>query len=216
MIKQSKYQGFTLVEILVALFIFTIISMILMSGLHNLITIHSGTEKSAERLRQLQLAMLLVRRDVEQTVNRPIVNASGKAERAFIGTPYGFTFTHLGLANPMGVAVQSSMQRTSYFLRKDSLYRQVWNAVDATVGTHSYTKILISGITRAEFAYLDHNKQFRNQWPQQGQANQGLPRAVKLTLVIANWGALTQIYVIPVMPIKKEGKQEEGKTNESS
>src|SRR5437762_2019018 len=90
--------GFTLLEILIALFIFTILSFLLTAALRTVINAQSGTEDKALRLRELQMILLTMSRDIEQTVNRPITNAVGKEEAAFVGTENGFVFTHTGFA----------------------------------------------------------------------------------------------------------------------
>jgi type II secretion system protein J len=68
-----RRAGFTLLEILIALFIFTIVSMILVSALHNVLNNQAATEKKAHQLAKLQIAMLLMSRDIEQTIrtNKP-------------------------------------------------------------------------------------------------------------------------------------------------
>src|SRR5690242_2240764 len=96
---QNKNGGFTLLEILIALFIFTILSLMLASALHNVIGIQTATENNADRLRKLQIVLLIMSRDIEQTVNRPVMGVNGKEEIAFRGTPLKFEFTHTGLAN---------------------------------------------------------------------------------------------------------------------
>ena len=55
---RNKKMGFTLIEILIALFVFTIISMIMVSALHNIFNYQAETEKQAARLNELQLALL--------------------------------------------------------------------------------------------------------------------------------------------------------------
>lgn len=211
LITKNKQNGFTLLELLIALFVFTILSMMLMSALHNIINIQSGTEANAARLRQVQVAMLLMQRDVEQTVERPIINAAGKEEQAVVGTPQGFTLTHMGFANPLGTAVQSSLQRTRYYWSKEVLVRQTWASVDMAAGTPSRIKPLLYNVTGARFSYLDKEGQFREQWPVQGRTKQGLPLAIKVDLTIAHWGSLSQIYIIPVTPAKKDDKKDDKK-----
>lgn len=45
--RRHNMNGFTLLEVLIALFVFTILSVMLMSALHNIINYVAGTEKSA-------------------------------------------------------------------------------------------------------------------------------------------------------------------------
>ncbi|RDI38062.1 type II secretion system minor pseudopilin GspJ [Aquicella lusitana] len=197
-----KQRGFTLLEILIALFIFTILSLILANALHNVITIQSGTERNAERLRELQMVLLVMSRDVEQAVNRPIVNASGKEEAAFIGTPHSFTFTHTGFANPTGELLRSNLQRTRYDWNRGSLRRGVWPSLDAAPDAKPHARTLLNNVEAARFEYLDQNGRPHAGWPVQGQTSQPLPRAVRISLTISQWGKLSQLYVISAEPSK--------------
>lgn len=196
------HKGFTLLEILIALFVFTVISLILTSALHNVIAIQSGTESHAERLRKLQLLLLMISRDVEQSVNRPVMNASGKEESAFIGTSHGFIFTHAGLANPLGTAAKSTLQRTGYQWKSGTLSRVTWDALDQAPESKSHKRELSADITNANFEYLDKDGRFRSDWPLEGQDSQPLPRAVRVNLTILEWGKLSQLYVIAAQPTK--------------
>jgi general secretion pathway protein J len=193
----AKNKGFTLLEILVALFIFAILSLLLATALHGVISAQSGTEKNAERLRAMQLALLTISRDVEQTVYRPVKLASGREEKAFLGTASGFTFTHAGIANPMGNAKQSALQRTRYFYHDNALWRMVWPVLDQAPQTLPHSRLLLTHVTEAKFQYLDKDKQFHSTWPVEGGDPRLLPRAVKITLSISEWGTISQLYVLP-------------------
>ena len=196
--KSKLKSGFTLLEILIALFIFTILSIMLVTALHTVIGAQSGTEKSAERLRQLQMTLLIMSRDIEQAANRPSVDASGKENPAFMGDQHGFTFTHLGIANPFSNTARSTMQRASYTWDENVLSRITWDAVDQAAGTKSHTRELLTDVPDAYFEYLDNDGKSHEQWPLQEQKNSPLPRAVRIHLTIKNWGKLSQLYVIPM------------------
>lgn len=199
---KGSANGFTLLEILIALFIFTILSMILVGALHNVIGISSGTERNAEQLRKLQITLLMVSRDIEQTLDRPIINAGGKQEAAFIGTPRGFVFTHTGIANPTGL-LRSTLQRAGYGWHDQALWRITWPVVDQAPQTKSHERRLLD-VEKMSVEYLDKNGQFQPNWPAIGQAQEVLPKAVRITLSIANWGSLSQLYIIPAQSIKAE------------
>lgn len=194
--KKNKQQGFTLLEILIALFIFTIVSMLFVGGLHTVMNADSGTETSAARLRELQMTMLLFSRDIEQTVNRPVILASSRQEAAFVGTDHSFSFTHMGLANPIGSLMRSALQRTEYRWQDNALLRVTWQAVDQAPESKSDQRKLMSGITDLRFDYLDKDNRFREAWPMEGQAEQVLPKAVRIRFNISPWGSMSQLYVI--------------------
>jgi general secretion pathway protein J len=193
---RMKKNGFTLLEILIALFIFTILSTMLVGALHSVINAQSGSEINAERLRQLQISLLVMSRDVEQTVNRPVVTAAGKEEAAFIGTPREFIFTHTGFANPTGTVTRSTLQRTRYGGDDNSLWRMSWSALDQAPQSQPHSRRLLTGVASVSFQYLDRDGRFHDNWPVEGEASQPLPRAVRVYLTISQWGKLSQLYVI--------------------
>ncbi|VVC75074.1 Type II secretion system protein J [Aquicella siphonis] len=196
--QNRRSQGFTLLEILIALFIFTILSVILVAALRSVINSQSRTEAKAERLRNLQVALLIFSRDVAQSVDRPILNASGKEEGAFVGNPRGFSFTHAGFANPTGVPARSALQRTGYVFRDEGLFRLTWPVLDQAPETRTGVRRLLSGVQGARFQYLDAEGKFQDNWPLDGgDALQPLPRGVRIYLNLADWGEMTQFYMIP-------------------
>src|SRR5580658_1720911 len=111
---KNQSSGFTLLEVLIALFVFSILSLVLTGALRSVINTQSGTEKNAQRLRTMQLALLVLSRDIEQTVGRPVFGSTGQEEAAFFGDAKSFTFTHAGFANPASTVLRSTLQRTSY------------------------------------------------------------------------------------------------------
>lgn len=197
MFRNNRHAGFTLVEILVALFIFTILALMMTGGLHTIISSQSGAERAAERLRQLQIVFVRMSRDIEQTVNRPVKTTNGQDASAFYGTPKGFAFTHGGLA---GQEKQHQvLQRAQYIYTRNGLWRMVWDVLDQAANSPKPNqRQLLENVTDARFEYLDEKNVFRKDWPASGSSNQTLPRAVRMSLTIAGWGTVRQIYVIPV------------------
>ncbi len=191
-------KGFTLLEILIALFIFAIVSMIMVSALHSIMTTQSAIEKNTEKFNRLQLAMILMSRDMEQIINRPITNVANVQEPALTGSPTEIKFTHGGMDNPFGELARSSMQHVHYFLTKESLVRETWNALDITNHTTSSQRILLDNVTDLRFQYLDSNGKLQNNWPtaNQTQSQSTLPLAIRVTLTIKNQGKITQTYLI--------------------
>ncbi|OGT42637.1 MAG: type II secretion system protein GspJ [Gammaproteobacteria bacterium RIFCSPHIGHO2_12_FULL_37_34] len=194
--ERNKLHGFTLLEILVALFIFTILSIMLVGGLHSVINAQSVTLQHGERLHQLQLALLMMSRDIEQTINRPVIISSGREEQAFVGNNRMFTFTHLGLAHPTEWIARSTMQRTRYSFNDNAIWRTTWPVVDQAPQSRSHSRRLLVA-TQASFQYLDKKGRFHNDWPVVGQHNESLPRAIRIYLTLPKWGELSQLYVIP-------------------
>src|SRR5882724_2931530 len=147
--------GFTLLEILIALFIFSIVSMIMVGALHTVFNSQSTTAKHAAALTKLQIVFLLMSHDLEQTINRPVTNAKGIEEGPFIGSHDTVTFTHAGFANPLGSLLHSTLQRTEYSFNNEYLIRSIWPVLDQTQKTLPSHRTLLHSVTELRFEYLD-------------------------------------------------------------
>ncbi len=196
----NNKRGFTLLEILIALFIFSIVSMIMVGALHTVFNSQSNTAKHADAITQLQIAFLLMSHDLEQTINRPVTNAKGIVEGPFIGTHDSVTFTHAGFANPQGSLLQSTLQRTAYSLQNESLVRSLWPVLDQTQKTLPSYRTLLQSVTDLRFEYLDSKGKFQNNWPAEDQKQDIIPRAIRVTITLKNWGTLTQLFLMPQTP----------------
>lgn len=192
-----KHRGFTLIEILIALFIFSIVSLLLAGGLRNVINAQSGTEAKAEKMRELQMVVLILSRDLEQTINRPILDASGKEESAFIGSPKSVKFTHMGEANAVGAVSHSSMARTGYAYSDQTFYRITYPVLDQAPQTRPHQRKLLSNVREVRFEYLDHDGRFHDDWSATANANEPLPRGIRVYITLAKWGTFTGFYLIP-------------------
>lgn len=216
----NKHRGFTLLEILIALFIFTIVALIMTRTLHSVLSTQAATEKAAEQLRQTQMALLLLSRDLEQAIDRPTLDQEGRTEAAFSGTRTTLSFVHGGLANLNGTSQTSSLQRSGYRLEKNQLVRDTWDQLDQAPHARPHSRPLLDGIQALTFRYLDNKKTFHVFWatesdgadaPGLAQANnpiaaalalshaneEKLPRAVQLDLTFTNGNHLQQLYLLP-------------------
>ena len=193
---KNALHGFTLLELLIALFVFTILSMIMVGGLHSVTTSSAATEKRAERLADLQIALTLISRDFEQIVNRPISVTNG-TENAFIGYPQSVYFTHGGLANPLGQLRRSTLQRTNYFLEGDKLIRVTWPVLDYSAKIKADQRVLLTGVSSLRFQYLDEKNRFADKWPPADQPQAVLPKGIRIIITLRDSGELSQFYVIP-------------------
>lgn len=199
MSNKNRFQGFTLLEILIALFVFTLLSLMLVGALHSVITAASQTEKNAERLRSVQLVLLMMSRDIEQAVDRSVLNTQGGLEPAFIGSPEHFSLTHLGYASESSAFLHSSLQRSGYEWHDHILWRKTWDVLDEAPQSQPHSRQLLSDVDKISFEYLDHNNHFHHDWPVAAQ-KESLPKAIKINLTLSTWGKLSQLYVISAEP----------------
>ena len=65
-------RGFTLLELLVALAIFSLVSLALFGSLTSMIDTKQHLAADSNKLRELQTAFRIIGRDIEQAIDRPI------------------------------------------------------------------------------------------------------------------------------------------------
>ena len=72
-----RQRGFTLLELLVALAIFALVSVMAYGGLASVLDQQFATDEIAGQLARLQKTYLLLQRDFEQLVPRPVRDEYG-------------------------------------------------------------------------------------------------------------------------------------------
>lgn len=204
-------SGFTLIEILIALFIFAIIATITATMLHTIINAHQDSERYYKRLTQIQLAVSLIRKEIQQIATQPIYDDKGKLLPPIYALPKHLEFTRAGLVNPDFIAKRSTLQRVAIYLQDHSLYLKTWTRLNRNQDAQSNTKLLLTDVDQFEVQYLSFGQGFADNWPPGNmplQTNCGLnnypiPRAIKIKLVLTKLGKLNLIIPISMSNLTK-------------
>lgn len=196
-----NHGGFTLLELLVALAIFSLIAVMAYGGLETVLNQHARTEENAESLAVLQKTYLLMQRDIEQMVPRAIRDEFGDQQAPLIGTSL-FQFTRGGWNNPANHP-RSTLQRVGYSLEDRQLIRYAWQVLDRAQDSAPTRQPLAEDIESMQVRYLDEAGKWLDQWPPvQSDSNPvatptDFPRAVEITLEHARFGELIWLFQLP-------------------
>lgn len=139
-INLSRIQGFTLLEVIVALLVLAIISVIAVTGLQAVILSHNRTTEVSERLAQLQMARLQMQRDFSQMIGAPLINQAGTQ----------ITFMGNGYINPMAAEARSTLQFIEYTLQDAQLVRQTWQTPEQGFELEPSGRILLTEILQLQ------------------------------------------------------------------
>lgn len=198
-----RQQGFSLLELLVAVAVFAAVSAVAYSGLQSVMATRYETRRHAERLEALERTMLTLQRDLSQVVVRPVRDQFGDEEPAFSQGGVGealLSFTRAGRANPLGLK-RSGLRRIAYVLEEGRLERHLWSTLDHSQGEEPYRLVLIDQVDGVELRYLDAQGQWLEGWPPLAVAGEDagptLPRAIEITLELERWGPFRRLIPLP-------------------
>jgi len=195
-----RARGFTLLEVLVAVVIFGIISLLAYGGYNQLIQQSDIVERSAGRTRAIQSTVQRMAEDFAMLEPRPIREPLGDSLetvlRACIGNETLADLTRSGWTNPAGIS-RSTLQRVTYRLENDKLRRAYWSALDRTLTAEPTSAVLLDKVRTVSFRFMDQNQNWHEQWPPLGysgaDASRLRPIAVEFTLDLEDWGKLVRL-----------------------
>lgn len=194
---QRMGAGFTLLELLVALAVFAIMGAAAYSGLDSVLQTRAAIAAESDRLSELQMAFALLERDIEQAVARPIRDDFGQQQAALIGDSTGsvlLRFTRAGWDNPLRQA-RANLQRLDYRLEDSQLSRGFWGSLDRGDASAMQSTVLLRDVDTVRMRFLDDADRWQTDWPVRGDTPLVLlPRAVEVTLVLADWGEVTRLF----------------------
>lgn len=197
-----KQRGFTLLELVAAMAIFAMLSVMAYGGLSALIQTRKGLDSSYERLQSWQMAVHRLRTDLNQARLRPVRDQFGDYQPALHEPEAGrLVLTHGGRRNPLAQP-RSTLERVAWFMDTDgTLVRQNWLTLDQSQSEAPIKTVVLNNITTLGWRYLDaSNDQWVEDWPPPRLASTPpeqvpLPRAVELNLDSKRLGELTFLFV---------------------
>ncbi len=196
-------RGFTLLELLVALAVFAIMSIAAYSGLRNVLFTRAAVETQSQRLAAVQLAIFRMEQDIEQAIARPIRDEYGEPQAAMIGSELAsdrLILTRAGWDNPLG-QVRASLQRVAYRLQEGRLWRLHWNVLDRGGLNEARETLLLEQVQTLKVRFLG-DADWRDDWPpltpdSPGKERELLPRAIEIRLTLQDWGEITRLLPLP-------------------
>ncbi len=196
----SKQYGFTLLELLVALAIFGMVSVMAYSGLNTVLTTRQITAEAAQQIAELQLAILRISNDLRQAVPRGIRNEFADHEAAmWMNRLDGdvMSWSRAGYRNP-AQQQRSAIQRVAYRVKEKKLIRTSWPVLDRAQDSKALQQVILQQVNSMKWRFLDNDNQWQSEWPvREADKPQVLPRAVELTLELENWGRLRRLILLP-------------------
>jgi general secretion pathway protein J len=190
--------GFSLLELVVAIAIFAMLSVMAYGGLASVLSARERVLQSLERTTALQKAYVRLRNDLQQLRARPARDPYGEPQAALLLAPDGaLEFTRSGWRNPLSQP-RSALERVAYRLDADDrLVRTSWRAVDRAQNAAAVEAVVLDQVEDLRWRFLE-GKEWRESWPPAGAGGASVlaavPRAVEVTLTLKDAGEVRLLF----------------------
>ena len=208
-------SGFTLVEVLVAMAITALISVVAYGALSSALSGAESVRSAMVRSQDINQTLMLLSRDIRQVVNRSVIDEFNQRAPALSGgalSRYPLTLTRAGWHNSTG-APRSTLQRVRWWIEDDVLWRAHFPVLDRTPGTEAIETAMLDDVERFEVRFVPtisdvksdrddviDDRDWRDNWMldvSQPGLELPTPAAIEIVLQIAKLGEVRRLYVLP-------------------
>jgi general secretion pathway protein J len=213
-------RGFTLIEILVAVAIFGLLSVgaytVLDAGMRS----RQQTESRLSKLEALQRTMQFIEKDLRMLSLRQVRDEFGdkipllRGQSEQSGQESYLEFTRSDWRNPAGLP-RSNLQHLSYKFEKGSLTRLHTIFLDQASNSPKVVQTLLEDLQAFNLTFLDQQQQWQNSWSMFGSIDEDqltLPTAVRVRLEMEPFGLIERIILIADIAQQTESVEEPNET----
>jgi len=199
----KRSRGFTLLELLVAIGIFALVSAIAYGSLARFMDDRARLDTEHNFWRGLALAFSRMEDDLSEARERTIRDTIGFKQPAFRGQPTdtrstgspSLEFTRGGVLT-FDSGARSDLQRVAYRLTDDGvLKRLVWPVLDLGPQTTPLEQTLLTDVEDFRVRFYGPNGAWLDFWPATG-VNDILPHGVEITLKLKGRGEFKRLFLV--------------------
>tara|TARA_B100000676_G_scaffold238167_1_gene238434 strand:+ start:1577 stop:2191 length:615 start_codon:yes stop_codon:yes gene_type:complete len=178
-------SGFTLIEVLIAIIIMTVIAVISTNILQSSLSSREFTNQSLERIKKINLASNLVRRDFRQSVNVPMKDLYGQPLKATFLSPEGSKRIIFTVLVNRYSEETSGVRRVEYLFNENSFIRRQYFAGNPYSSSDYSESVLFEDIDDVKISFSDGIK-WVNSWPLDELTQRSIPRLIQIQLMQNN------------------------------
>ena len=215
----AKQAAFTLTEILVALFVFSVVVAGALQVFTFLQNATDSNDKQIQRIREVQMAVRQLEEDIRYLVPRTRRDEYGDTSPLIVGESSSVNsyleFTRAGWRNPAKLS-RSELQHLKYEFVDDELLRHHWIYVDPAQNGQELTRVMLTGVTEFKVEFLEDDN-WKEDWIIDRGTKGTMPEAVKVTIELKDFGEIYRLFPMADFASneRSEGGDESGRGGES-
>ncbi|WP_394132893.1 type II secretion system minor pseudopilin GspJ [Shewanella maritima] len=191
-------KGFTLLEMLIAISIFTMLGLAANSVLDTVMTNDETTAEFAKQLKSLQQGFGAIERDLGQMVARTKRNFEGERSDSFFeagdnildSDTEALSFFRLGWLNPDGMLPRGSIQSVAYVVQQERLERWYFPYPDPELGADPIKSVVIEGVLGVEYSFF-----IDKEWRRKVDGTQ-MPQAIAMEIELEGLGTIQRRFML--------------------
>lgn len=195
----AKVRAFTLTEVLIALFVFSVVLAGALQIFNFIQTTSESNDKQIERLREVQLAFRQLEEDIRYMVPRDRRNEFGDRAPLLKGESQSannyLEFTRSGWRNPAKIK-RSTLQHVKYEFIDDRIERHHWIFVDSARQDQELTRDFLTEVEEFNLEFLTKGT-WKKEWLVDNDERLAMPEAIKVTVVLRDYGELYRLFPMP-------------------
>ncbi len=207
----GKTAGFTLLEVLLALMIFSSLSMAANQVFSNVLRSDAQMKDVGAALKELQKTIIVLDSDFRQILARQYRNSGNNADEKLIeieenlldSEAQGIRFVRGGWINPQQLFPRSEIVKVGYRIRDEKLERIRWLYPDDSPSMEPAEMTVMEGIEDIEFEVLKGSS-----WTKEWNSALEMPKGLRVRLETKHYGTLTRVYLLPGQKLPAESEQQ--------
>lgn len=196
MIRRCSEHGFTLVEMLVSLFIFGILSAAGVALLTFSVRAQDFADQRLDKIGSLRRFSAIMTSDLAQAASRIARDETGTGRAVFeagngLSDRAALSLVRRGWENPDGSA-RPSLQKVQYRLSDDRLERVAYPYVDGAAAMDAVP--LLEGVNSLRLRYRHRTGEWRDRWDPEQPGD--MPRAIEVVVDLGAGGIVRQLFLV--------------------
>ncbi|PNH88661.1 type II secretion system protein GspJ [Vibrio diazotrophicus] len=197
--RRMRNNGFTLIEVLVAIAIFASLSVGAYQVLNQVQRSNELSQQRTTRLNEINRAVVLMDADFRQIAARQFRTQGGEPSNQFLiwqdallgSDQKGIIFTRLGWSNPQQQFPRGEVVKVAYRIRDGVLEKIWWRYPDTPVGQEGIVMPILTQVDSWSMRFY-----YGGKWSDIWEQKMVLPNAIAVKLTLKDYGEIERIYLV--------------------